>query len=278
MLDIRMIATDLDGTLLSEDSTVSERNAAALRECARRGIYVILASGRLFQNVRMMTMELGLGDQPIVSSNGARLDASAFGEMLVEDCVPADVSLKTARMIRDSGMYGVAYTREKGYCINAHKSADFGYTVGVRQYGDMQYHIVDDWELFLKEGVDKVHKYVAYSRNLDEVAALRAQFETLPAEINQAYSFNVELMKQGVNKGNILLRFAETKGISRDQIMTFGDYLNDEAMLKVAGWPVAMENGRDELKAIARIIAPHHNDSGVGRVLEKYVLGKEEQA
>lgn len=85
----------------------------------------------------------------------------------------------------------------------------------------------------------------------------------------------MEFMPPGVDKGFAVRRICREMGISADQVMAFGDQTNDIPMLQAAGWPVAMENGEDSVKAVARLIAPDHDLGGVGLTLQRYILEEE---
>lgn len=275
-MDIRLVAMDLDGTLLDQDKRISEENRQALRACEARGIKMVFASGRSFESLRRMALEVGL-TSPIISANGARVDGSPNGPMLKD--YPFDPAL--ARTIYDilleSGMYFVVYTDGRLYKCNAASGGGTDRGLNAAKWNEKKepsmIDVVDDPERTVREGLDHVHKFVAFSQDTVRVEALRDLLtRTTPTSVSSSWFDNVEVLRPGAGKGTALTDLARTLGIKKHQIMAFGDNLNDMDMLKSAGVPIAMENAVEPLKAVARYIAPHHNASGVGRMLQKLVL------
>ncbi|MBQ3223396.1 MAG: HAD family phosphatase [Clostridia bacterium] len=272
---IKLVAMDLDGTLLNGDKGVSEYTAGILRECEAKGVKMVIASGRGFDSARVYARLTGL-NSPIVSANGARVDETPFGPTIMEDCIPEDLSRDVCRIMLESGIYFVCYCRGVNYSANGTEI----------KRGLMPKHTVDngqftvrntlDLDELLSEGVKRPYKYVAFTWELDALAKLRERLEKeIDAAISSSWPDNVEVLAKGCGKGRAIGFLAEKYGIAKDEIMAFGDQENDRDMLLSAGWPVAMENATDGLKKIARIIAPKNTEDGVAKVLEKMVLNKE---
>ena len=275
-MDIRLVAMDLDGTLLDQDKRISEENRRALRACEARGIKMVFASGRSFESLRRMALEVGLSS-PIISANGARVDGSPNGPMLKD--YPFDPSL--ARIVYDilseSGMYFIIYTDGRLYKCNAAAGGGADRGLNAAKWNEMKepslIDVVDDPVRTVREGLDRVHKFVVFSLDASRIEALRDLLaRTTPASLSSSWFDNVEVLRPGAGKGTALTDLARSLGIKRQQVMAFGDNLNDMDMLTSAGVPVAMENAIEPLKAVARHIAPHHSESGVGRMLQALVL------
>lgn len=277
---IKLVAMDLDGTLLNADRRVSEENAEALRACEARGVKMVLASGRSFQSVRRLAKEIGL-TSPIISSNGAKLDESPDGPTLLEDVFPLDVSKQVYSILKESGIYFVCYGRDALYRNNLQSAAEAGRGLNAppKTKSENDAFIVttiDDEDLMISEGIHEPLKYVAFTHEADKLAALR---ETLTRQTDCALSSswfdNVEVLIHGAGKGKAIRTLCAHYGIAKEETMAFGDNLNDLDMLEAVGVPVAMENAIDALKRIATLIAPHHDASGVGTVLREKVLSQE---
>ncbi len=273
-MDIRLIAMDLDGTLLDSEKRISDENARALRACEARGIRTVFASGRSFESLRRMALETGLSS-PIISSNGARVDLTPNGPMFRDYPFDPARARTVYDILKASGLYFVVYAAGRFYKCNAAGGEDRG--LNCAQWNEKkepsQIEVVDDPARTLAEGLARVHKFVAFSR---DPAPLRALRETLAARTDASLSAswfdNLEILRPGAGKGTALKDLSRALGLKKAQIMAFGDNLNDTDMLKSAGHPVAMENAVEPLKALARRIAPHHDDSGVGRVIRQVVL------
>ena len=106
------------------------------------------------------------------------------------------------------------------------------------------------------------------------MAALRAELTAEGFEVTSAYWNNLEIQSRGAGKGAAVRWLAKQMGAAREEILTLGDNTNDLPMLQASGWPVAMENGVDELKRAARLIAPDCADDGAAQILEKVLRGE----
>lgn len=276
---IRMMAFDLDGTLLGRDGHISERNKNALREAHRRGVKIVLASGRGFQATRRFAKEAGI-PCILATANGARIDETQDGPLLCERCLDDEVSKVIMQHMYDSGIFFVSYRKQANYQGNMQTRlpAETRYFApGVYTEDGVTLEMVEDDARMRSEGWHDVYKFVAFSTPSDpNLEVLAAKLRPLGLAVESSWINNVEVMPKNAGKGNALDFLAQRYGIARNEIMAFGDNFNDETMLRYSGWPVVMENGVDEMKAIARIIAPHHDADGVGRVIEQYVLCEEE--
>ena len=124
------------------------------------------------------------------------------------------------------------------------------------------------------EGHEHVYKYEVYSKDHALLERLRAELIEAGFSVSSSVPDDIEITAPGVDKGSGVMWLAEQIGATVDQTMAFGDHLNDMPMIKRVGWPVAMDNGVDELKAAARIIAPDAADDGVARVVRRHVFGE----
>lgn len=278
MPNIRMMAFDLDGTLLNKEGRISQRNKNALVAAHRRGVKIVLASGRGFIATRRFAKEAGI-PCILATANGARIDESQDGPLLCERCLQDDVSRKVMQLMYDAGMFFVSYRKEANYQGNMHArlpAETAYYAPGVYAEDGFSVEMVADEERMRAEGAESVYKFVTFTTPANpKLTALTEQLRPLGVSVESSWINNVEVMDPAAGKGNALDFLAKRYGIAREEIMAFGDNFNDESMLRYSGWPVVMENGVDEMKGIARIIAPHHNEDGVAQVIERYVLSGE---
>lgn len=275
---IRLVAMDLDGTLLGRDGKVSARNMLALRECEKRGVKMVIASGRGFESARIYARQAGL-NSPIICANGARVEETPFGETILEDTIPEETSRRVCRIMLESGIYFVCYARGVNYNANTDEITR-GMMRGQNMDGE-KYTVrnVIAMEELLSEGVKRPYKYVAFAKEhqMGALEELKARLhEETDCACSRSWFDNVEAMAPGASKGRAVRFLAERYGIAKEEIMAFGDQMNDWEMMQEAGWPVAMENATDQLKGCARIIAPHHDCDGVGEILLREILKKQE--
>ena len=268
---IKLITIDLDGTLLDRDKRVSERNRRALMAAEAQGVMVTLASGRCSPVVWGFARMAGLRASPVISNNGPRVqgpDGTTLTEMCLE---PADVS-EVMRRWDELDMFYILYSGDTMYY--SYRPDNYQRFAEAAAGPEATPRHVFDRDARYAAGARHAHKLVCFD---DDPARLRRARELLDdmsgaLELNSSWWDNLEVMRRGIDKGWAVRRLREIYGLERDEVMAFGDNDNDREMLREAGWPVAMANGSDGLKRIARIVAPDCNDSGVGRVVEEYVL------
>ena len=261
-MSIRLIATDLDGTLLGADKAVSPRNVRALQACMARGVHVMMASGRSLNAVARIAENAGLTGALILSSNGARLDETARGPLLLEDGIPESVAREAAMRL--------CYSDDVIYMANRVPVKHHSHRPGPAADGVTLF--VEDTARFLHEGAANARKLIVFSDDPEQLEKSRALMRGLPLDCSSSDTDNLEILAAGAGKGRVLTWYAEKMNIARDEIMSFGDQTNDLSLMDAAGWPVAMDNAVDAVKARARLIAPHHDQSGVAAIVEKYVL------
>jgi len=274
-LDIRLVAMDLDGTLLDSSKRISDENAQVLRECEARGIKMVFSSGRSFESLRRMALEVGLSS-PIISSNGARVDLTPNGPMLSDYPFDPALARTVYDILLDSGVYFVVYNPGRLFKCNAVAGeADRG-TNAVKwneKKDPALIDVVDDPALTVSQGLAHVHKFVAFTPDTARLNALKEKLShQTPSSLSSSWFDNVEILRPGAGKGLALRDLAKALGLKKAEVMAFGDNLNDIDMFQSAGVPVAMENAIEPLKALARHIAPHHDESGVGRALRALIL------
>ncbi len=275
-MEIRLVAMDLDGTLLDVNKRISEENIRALRACEAQGIKMVFSSGRSFESLRRMALEIGLSS-PIISSNGARVDISPNGPMLADYPFDPALARRVYDLMMDSGLYFIIYTAGRLFKCNA-SAGEANRGTNALKWNEKKepslIDVVDDPALTVTEGLGHVHKFVAFTPDAARLRALQERLSNeTPCSLSSSWFDNVEVLRPGAGKGTALSDLISALGIPKEKVMAFGDNLNDIEMLKSAGVPVAMDNAVAPLKVIARHIAPHHNESGVGRTLQTLVLG-----
>ncbi len=277
-MDIKLIAMDMDGTLLDGVKAVSDENIRALRDCEARGIKTVLASGRAFESLRAASELIGL-TSPIISANGARVDASPNGPIIMLDCFLREMAEKVFEVVMDDGVFFVVYAPGIMYQmnLNGYEDENRGLNRGVLRAGRefqkaSDICVIRDRDRAFGEGLDRAMKFVLFNRDPKRLARLKEVFEPLGLSLTSSDDESLEIMMPGAGKGRALTFLREHFGLLKDQVMAFGDYTNDITMLEAAGYPVAMGNAVDELKRVAWTIAPKNTESGVGRTIRKYVL------
>lgn len=274
-MDVRLIAVDLDGTLLNGAGEIPAVNVRALTECQRRGIRVLFSSGRSFESISHLARGAGL--DPMVSSvNGARIDLSTAGGTLAEFVMDEKTSLGVYEVLMRAGVYFMAFTRGHSYMANLPAREGLKTHIhqpGVHSYGGYPYEMVADPARVRAEGTVAPYKYVVFARDYDPVfEEIRGALAPLNLSISSSWRDNLEIMRPGVDKGASLKLVAERFGIPSGAVMAFGDNTNDVPMFAYAGHPVAMARAEACARGAARYFAPDCEEGGVGKLIEELIL------
>lgn len=269
--DIKMIAFDLDGTILTDDKRISQRTYNALKLAAKRGIELVPSSGRLFAGIPDEIKSL-TGVNYMITTNGAAVYTPA-GELLKETALKREVAVEIINKVDRQRAIAAAYIDGKGY-MEAEDLAlvpGLGLHKSVYEYFRTTRHLVPDLPGFIINQEHDIQLLVfAVNPNATEVHAEIAKIASKHAGVSLVFGspHDMDIANHKANKGAALLYIADLLDISPESVAAFGDSENDEALLSVAGLKIAMANGSDRLKAMANITAPSNNADGVAIVIE----------
>ncbi len=267
---IRLIATDIDGTVLPRGGAVSDVTRRVVAACWARGIPFVIATGRWIGAIREVQQALGLVGRPcIIANGGAVLDGD--GGILQEWITPEADARRVCDHLRRFPVMVNTYVRDGLFRMNTPVMGEY-----LKKYvGDGDPRIVtDDEAAFEARGTQNVYKIEAYSYDTGLIARLGDEVRQMGMDVSSASVHNIEIMAPGFGKGTALTWLARHLGVDAGDTMAFGDFYNDAQMLKSVGWPVAMGNGVEALKRIARIVAPDDADDGVAKVVSEIALGE----
>lgn len=260
MSPIRLIASDLDGTLLRHDGTVSDRTKAAVRAAAAAGFTIVLASGRPPRTVVTVAEQLGV-DGLAVCSNGAILYDLGKRQVLSNEHVP-QAALKT--------LITALREREPSVCF----ATEHGHRVGYEP--DFPHR--QTWTQDLPPTVADIHALCADDviklaiHHPDHAVEILAERVRAIAGDSVSVTFSsrhfIEVAAAGVSKALGLTRVCARLGIDAKQVIAFGDMPNDLAMLAFAGRGVAVANAHPDLMAAGYELTASNDDDGVARVIE----------
>ena len=281
--DIRIIALDLDGTLLDSQKRLSEVNRAALERAAAKGVHVVPTTGRFFG-----MMPPAVRDLPFVryaiTINGAQVYDRATDTAIVRDEIPLETALGIMETLDRYDVIYDCYRQNWGWMTAAlqEKAADYAtnehYLKMVREFRKPVPELKAHLRATAAEGdVQKVMLFARSevegqrSESLDTLAKIRAEMAARYPDIKVTSSTwnNIELNIKTAHKGNALKRFAEHLGLTLENCMAFGDGMNDFTMVEAAGVGVAMENAEPEVKRVAKIVTKSNDENGVAAVLEQ---------
>lgn len=271
MNDIRLIASDVDGTMLPRSGAISDNLRQAIQRCRVRNIPFIIASGRWIGAMGDVIRQTGAQGMPMIIANGAAIigeDGAPMREWLLRD----DDACRVYDILRQFDVQINGYKRGTLYCLNTAALKRRSSMVSGYIGGEGYRLVMEDQQAFEGEALHDAYKLEALSEDPGIVAEVEAALAGLGLSVTHSSARNVEIMAAGINKGSTLRWLAGALNIPTACCMAFGDNMNDLDMLNAVGWPVAMGNGDERLKRAARIVAPADVDDGVARTINTYVL------
>jgi Cof subfamily protein (haloacid dehalogenase superfamily) len=257
--DVRLVALDMDGSLLDDDKRIHPSFWPLLDTLLARGVTVCPASGRQYATLRA---QLGRDDLVYVAENGAYVVRD--GAELSADTLTTPTAHDVVDVVRAEAAAGL----DVGTVLCGKRSAyversDDAFLAQCEPYYALL-EVVDD----LRAVEDDVLKVAVYDFGRAESGAGPALSDLRhEARVVVSGEHWVDVMSRTVDKGAALRSVQEQLGVTREQTMAFGDYFNDLGMLDAAGWSFAMDNAHPEVRARARFVAPSNNRNGVVRTI-----------
>lgn len=265
MMAIKLVAIDVDDTLITDELVIPPACQKAIREAGAQGVEVVLATGRMFRATAPYMRELGL-DGPVILYNGALIQTAA-GEIIDHRPIPLDLAREIIRFCQVHHLHLNVYLADRLYVaeINEHAKYYEAMTgVEAEPVGDLLEFVTQEPTKLLIVGYE------------DELLPWRERLTREYAgklEVTRSKPRYIEIMKQGISKGNALQTLAEKLGVARSEVMAIGDGFNDLPMLEWAGVGVAVANAPDLVKAKVDWIAPSNEEAGVAEAIKRFVLG-----
>jgi Cof subfamily protein (haloacid dehalogenase superfamily) len=256
--DLRLVAVDMDGTLLDAQGRVPDRLWPLLELMRERGILFVPASGRQYATLRSLFARAAAG-MPFIAENGTyvvRDDVEISSAPLDAGIVRAVI----AALAQTPADYGVVLAgRDRAWVSRT----DAAFLTEVAKYY-VEHEVVADLDAVAGDTI-KIAVFCFGDAETEILPALAGFRGTHQVVVSGAAW--VDVMDARVNKGEALRALQHALGIGPEHCAAFGDYLNDLEMLQAVEWSYAMDNAHPDVKAVARRIAPHHHDEGVIAVL-----------
>lgn len=269
-MSIKIIAIDLDGTLLNDKKEIGERTKKALIEASNQGVYIVLASGRPIKGMIPLIRELELDKRVnyVINFNGAAINKTITFESIYNCNLTKKEMLEIEEFAKKHNVHSHAFINGECYIEENGKYSDVEANINHIPLNLIKYEDIDD------------NSYVNKYMFADDPTKLKNVHPLLPSEFFEKYTvvfsapFFLEFLNKETNKGRALEYLCKYLNISPDEVMAIGDEENDFSMLEFAGHKIAMKNANIKLKKIATEITASNNDDGVGKIVEKLVLNK----
>jgi Cof subfamily protein (haloacid dehalogenase superfamily) len=280
---IRLIAIDMDGTMLSPDHSISERNIKAVQQAQAKGIEVLIATGRSFPEADDPVTSAGL-ELGFICLNGAEVrdqskNVVSATHLLKDDVTRAITVLESEEIHHELFIDDIIYTTDVNQQINMF--VQFARSIG--QSPDVEaireeimerarqgfIREIDSYDEIIQEHGNVINKVFGTTSDLIALANAREALNTIPGlSVTASGERNIEINSINAQKGIALEEYAKRKGISMENVMAIGDSYNDLSMLKKAGRSVAMENAPADIKAICSHTTATNEHDGVALAIE----------
>lgn len=264
-MSIKLVAIDLDDTLLDHSRTISPRAKAAIAAAVAQGVTVTVATGRMFPSALPYAEQLGL-DVPLITYNGALVRCGLSGETLLHRPLDAATARELLALFRERGWYIQVYLDDVLYVRERDANARYYETIA----GVAAVPVGD--RLWTLAGTPTKLLAMADPARIPAIdAAVKAacgdRVYTAASKANY-----LEMTHPDANKGAALAFLAGRLGIDRAEVMAIGDSVNDLDMIAYAGLGVAMGNASPRVKEAANAVTAANDADGVAAAIEEYVL------
>ncbi|NGQ96457.1 HAD family hydrolase [Brevibacillus sp. SYP-B805] len=274
--DVRLVAFDMDGTLLNEASQMTEETQEACRLLQATGRKLILSTGRTYVSARLPVHEFPFDGY--VCSNGAAI-YEKDGTLVHSTILPAGMVTEAIRKIRELPIYYEIHDTDSNRWMadEDRQRIDVENLSELRRFTFYKLSRVAPLEELiarLSSGEINAVKIFIWSRQAEQLQWVREQLAPYSnaAALTSSGDTNVEVMPKDVSKWTGLQYFLAQWKLTPEQVLAFGDADNDLDILSNVGHPVAMENATPALKRIARHVAGHHDKDGVASFIRAHLL------
>jgi Cof subfamily protein (haloacid dehalogenase superfamily) len=283
---IKLIATDMDGTLLNENQEISEANKQAILDAQQQGIEVVVATGRSYEEARYVIQEAGISCD-IVCANGAEV-RNKQGEIIYQAGIESARAKEIASVLNETGIYFEIYTDQGTYTENYEMGVELIVDIfttanpgiseeQVRQSARERFEkghikLVDDYGVLFEDTSKLVYKFLVFSFDDKQLTLANEKLNELSGiAISSSGKENIEVNSLEAQKGVALEKLLKDKGLSAENAMAMGDNLNDLSMMKVVGRPVAMGNALDQVKEFCLFITATNKEDGVAKAIQEVI-------
>ncbi|MEN9936472.1 MAG: hypothetical protein RLZZ387_3051 [Chloroflexota bacterium] len=268
-MQYKLLALDLDGTVMGHDLVIHPEVRAAIGEARAAGVHVTLATGRMYFSTIPYARELGI-DTPLICYQGGMVRDPRSGEILHHITMPGDAAAEALVALAENDIFALTYIDERLHIPAMRPELD-----AYLHFHPEGVEVVVEPELvaLVRERPPTKILITAEPQTVEsELARMAALFGDRISVVRSHAIFG-ELTPPGINKGAALAMLADDLGVRREEIMAIGDQENDVPMLSWVGLGVAMGNAVPAAKAVSQAVAPTVEEAGVAWAIRRYILG-----
>lgn len=293
---IKVIASDMDGTLLNEKHEISKENIEAINKAKKAGITFVISTGREYNSVQSFLKSKNIKCQCVLMNgaeyrdeNGKIIETINIDKSIARKTI--DIMKKgnlTSRIFTNKGVYTIE-TKEEALKEIAYRTKSFNQELTFEEAIEiakkepyfMQLKYVENIDDFFNSDIE-IRKFVAFHKEIETINKMKnilTEIEGL--EVSSSFIDNVEITDKGAQKGIMLSKVTSKMGINKDEVLVLGDSFNDYSMFTEFTESVAMGNAIPEIKKIAKYITDTNVNDGVAKaiytVLEQQKLEKDKK-
>lgn len=262
----RLVALDLDGTLLSSMNAVSDANAEAVRAASDAGVAVVFATSRWYALAKHTAELLGV-TAPLICHNGALIRGARDDEPLLDLLIPEEPARTIAQLADDGGYEGMVTVNNVTHIVSKRAAADPArLPAGMVPTQALLRHVTGGAQAFLFFGQSAVDGMLAGldGRYAGVINCATGYSETFPPYMN--------IVHANADKGRALTMVCERLAIAPEDAIAIGDAAPDLDMMRIAGLSIAMGNAPDEVKAQVDVVGPSNREDGVAWAIHRFAL------
>jgi Cof subfamily protein (haloacid dehalogenase superfamily) len=264
----RLLALDIDGTIVANDLAIRPEVAAAITTAQARGVRVTLATGRMYGSTLPYAEQLGIRD-PLICYQGGMIRDPLTREIYAHTTMPGDPAAEAVELLSEAGIFVIAYVDER-MCV-AHHTPELETYLRWHPEG-IELVMAPDLAAYIAANPPTKLLFIASAEVIErEMLRLAAHFGDRLAVIRSHAIFG-ELTAPGISKGSALKTLAARLGIPREQVVAIGDHENDLPMIAWAGLGLAMGNAIPAVREAADAVIPSVEEAGVAWAIERYLL------
>jgi len=268
-MQYKLIVTDMDGTLLNREQEMTPKNREAIDFAIENGVSVALASGRMYDSAKQHIEYLNM-DIPIIACNGS-LIKSSNGTLIYSNKIDTELCLKAVEVLEKYNVYYQCQHEDLLFCKESDNKDSKYYKINEFMKTQTKVVIEDD----LKDSIlnnDILKFTIIEENNTSILPVIKEELEKIEGlKITSSWENNIEIMSEGVDKGQAIKMLCEHLNIDRSEIMAFGDNYNDIEMLEYAGLGVAMGYSNDDIKESADYVTDTNEESGFANAIFKFM-------
>lgn len=266
----KLLATDMDGTLLDDNKQIDECTRNIINKAISKGLIFVIASGRPIKTLRKY-LSLFDNDIYVIAYNGSLIQTSKTNKIIFKEYIEKEILIKIVKFLNDNNKTFIAWQDDNLYC-----NVKNAYTDNYQKVSSVDMIEIKDYNMFYNMKINKVIM-IDSEENIKTFMPIVNENLKEDCTFVTSQAYFLEFMKKGINKASSLAEVCKILDIKRDEVIAIGDGFNDLDMLQFAHLNVAPSNACEEIKGCVNYVTSSNNNGGVRKVIEKFVLGEENE-